>query len=128
MLCSIKNPSECRYVIRMWVTAGLCVLFATVAALTFRFGHPHGVIAYMVAVLPALPIIGALFYTGVYLSEEKDEFQRNMLVQSLLGGIGGTLALTTAWGYLEDFAKIQHLDPIWIYPVFWLFAAISYGW
>jgi hypothetical protein len=127
MICSIKSPAERRYVVRMWVAAGLCVLFSAVAALVFRLGHPHGVVAYLVGVLPALPIMGALVYTGVYLGEEKDEFQRNLLVQALLGGTGGILAATTAWGYLEDFAHAPHLDLIWVYPAFWLFAGISYG-
>lgn len=127
MNCSIKNPAGRRYVIRMWVAAGLCVVFSVVAALTFRFSHPHGFFAYLFATLPALPIVGALFYTGVYLTEETDEFQRNLLVQSLLGGIGGILALETIWGNLEDLARAPHLDLVWIYPLFYLFVAISYG-
>jgi hypothetical protein len=127
MICSIKSPVERRYVIRMWIAAALCVLFSAVAALVFRHGHPHGALSYLVAVLPALPIIGALIYTGVYLAEEKDEFQRNLLVQSLLGGTGGILAVITAWGYMEDFAHAPHMDLVWVYPLFWLFAGISYG-
>jgi len=126
MFYSIKNPAERRYVIRMWIMAALCVLFSLVAALVFRLSHPHNVVAYLVGVLPALPIIGALVYTGIYLAEETDEFQRNLLVQSLLGGTGGILAVITAWGYLEDFARAPHLDLIWVYPLFWLFAGISY--
>jgi preprotein translocase subunit SecY len=110
----------------MWSMAALCVLFSVIAALVFRLSHPHGVLSYLVAVLPALPIIGALVYTGVYLAEENDEFQRNLLVQSLLGGTGGILAVTTAWGYMEDFARAPHMDLIWVYPLFWLFAGISY--
>jgi len=127
MLCSIKSPAQRRYVIRMWVAAGLCVLFAVVAGMAFRLGHPHGVLGYGIAVLPALPIMWALYYTGVYLMEETDEFQRNLLVQSLLGGTGGILAAATAWGYLEDFAHAPHADLIWVYPLFWAFAGISYG-
>lgn len=126
MFCSIKSPAERRYVIRMWIMAALCVLLSAVAAVVFRHSHPHGVLSYLVAVLPALPIMGALVYTGVYLAEEKDEFQRNLLVQSLLGGTGGILAVTTAWGYMEDFAHAPHMDLVWVYPLFWLCAGISY--
>jgi len=125
MLCSINNPAQRRFTIRMGVAAGSCVLFSLVAALGFRFGHLIGVVAYLVAVLPALPIIGALVGTGAYLTEEKDEFQRNLLIQSLLGGIGATLAATTVWGYLEDFTHVPHLDLILVYPAFWLFVAFS---
>ena len=127
MICWSKNGAERRYVIRMWVAAGLCVLGSIVAAVAFKFGHPHGVVAYLVAVLPALPIIGALVYTGVYLGEEKDEFQRNLLVKALLGGTGAVLSGLTAWAYLEDLAHAPHLDLVWVYPAFWLFAGISYG-
>jgi hypothetical protein len=67
-----------------------------------------------------------LVYTGVYLAEEKDEFQRNLLVQSLLGGTGGILAVITAWGYMEDFAHAPHMDLIWVYALFWGFASVSY--
>jgi hypothetical protein len=126
MLCSYNNPAQRRFVIRMWLMAALCVLFSLVAALVFRISHPHGVLAYLVAVLPALPIIGALVYTGIYLGEEKDEFQRNLLVQSLLGGTGGILAVITAWGYMVDFAHAPHMDLVYVYPFFWVFAGISY--
>jgi hypothetical protein len=127
MICWSKNGSQRRFVVRMWMAAGLCVLFALIPALVFRFGHPHGVLAYMVAALPALPIGGALVGTGAYLAEEKDEFQRNLLVQALLGGTGGILTAVTAWGYVENFAHAPHLDLVWVYPAFWLFAGISYG-
>jgi hypothetical protein len=127
MTCSIKNQAGRRYTIRMWVAAGLCVLGSIVAAVAFKLGPPHGALAYLIAVLPALPIIGALVYTGVYLGEEKDEFQRNLLVKSLLGGTGAILSGLTAWGNLEDFAHAPHLDLVWVYPAFWLFAGISYG-
>ena len=127
MLCDFHgNAAQRRFVIRMWVAAGLCALLAVLAALTFRLLHLRGLPAYPVAVLPALPILGALLATGAYLNEEKDEFLHNVLVQCLLGGIGLTLAATTIWGYLEDFARIPHLDPVWIYPLFWLFAGLSY--
>ncbi len=125
MLLSCNNLAQRRFVVRMLVAAAFCVLFALMAALGFRFLHFTGISAYLVAVLPALPIIGALVGTGAYLNEEKDEFQRNLLVQSLLGGIGVTLAATTVWGYLEDFARAPHLNLIWVYPLFWLFVAAS---
>ena len=127
MFCWGKSVAERRYVVRMLVMAGLCVLGSILAASVFKLGHPHGFVAYLVAVLPALPIIGALVGTGVYLTEEKDEFQRNLLVQAMLGGTGAMLACLTAWAYLEDMAHAPHLDLVWVYPAFWLFAGISYG-
>ena len=125
MICSIKSPTARRLTYRVRGTMVLSVLFAVIAGLGFRFGHLHGIAAYSVAVLPALPILGVIVAFGVFLEEEKDEFQRNLLVQALLGGIGGTLAATTVWGNLEAFVHIPHLQPIWIYPIFWLFVGLS---
>jgi hypothetical protein len=126
MTCSIKSPVQRRFVIRCWVGALFVVLLTAVAALLVRLAHVHGPMAYPVAVLPALPIIWVLYETGRYLALETDEFQRNQLVQCLLGGIGGTLSLTTVWGNLEHFAHIPQLDPLLIYAIFWFFAAITY--
>jgi uncharacterized membrane protein len=125
-ICSSNNQAQRRYINRMWIAAGLSLVFSAVAKVAFLLAHLHGVFACLVAVLAALPILGALFATGAYLSEEKDEFQRDVLIQSLLGGIGLTLAATTVWGYLEDFVRAPGLDLIWVYPLFWLFALISY--
>jgi hypothetical protein len=108
------------------MSAALVVLLALCAAAAFRFYHLHGFAAYVVAVLPALPILWVLLELGRFLAVEKDEFQRNVLVQCVLGGTGGTLATTTIWGYLEDFTHVPHLDPVWVLPIFWLFFLVSY--
>lgn len=115
-----SNLAQRRYVSRMLVSAGFSILFSIGAKAAIRFGHlPHGV-SYLIALLPAFPIIGALVVTGLYLAEENDEFQRQLLIESVLGGMGITLAGTTVWGYLEAMASVPHLDSIWIYPIFWL--------
>ena len=126
MSCFYANPVQRRYVIQMFVTAMLCIFFSVLAVVGFRITHATGALAYVLGALPALPIMAALVLTGVYLDDEKDEFQRNLLVQSLLGGIGATLSLTTLWGNLEDFAHAQHLGLTWIYPLFWGFSGLSY--
>jgi len=126
MFCSSTSPAVCRLTNRVWGTVVLTVLFAVISGLGIRFGHLRGIAAYLVAVLPALPIIAVIVAFGIFLEEEKDEFQRNLLVQCLLGGIGGTLAATTVWGYLEAFVHAPHLPLMWIYPIFWLFVSVSY--
>ena len=125
MTCTLSNTAQRSYVVRACLAALLCVVITTGAGLGFRFGHLSGWLAYLVAVLPAFPIMGLLVVTGLYLSEEKDEFQRELLVQSLLAGIGLTLATTTVWGYLEDFAHAPHLSLVWIYPMFWVFTVLA---
>jgi CDP-diglyceride synthetase len=125
MECSTGNQAVRRFRFRCYASAAFVVLFCFVAVASFRLLHLHGVPAYFVAVLPALPILWALVAVGQYLAEEKDEFQRALHVEYLLWGIGGTLAVTTVWGYLEDFVQVPRLDLIYVYPIFWLFVAIA---
>jgi Kef-type K+ transport system membrane component KefB len=120
------NQAQGRYVARMFVAALFCLAFSMVAAAGVRHLHATGAAAYLLAILPALPIVAALVATGAYLNEEKDEFQRNLFVQAILGGIAGTLSLTTVWGYLEDFARAPHLRLAWVYPLFWIFVLAAF--
>jgi hypothetical protein len=124
MNCTI-NLAQKRFVTRSWLSVLLVVLLTVAAAIGFRYGQLHGVLSYPLAALPALPIVWLLFETARYLAEEKDEFQRNVLVQCLLGGIGGTLATTTVWSNLEHFTHVPHFDAMWVYPLFWIFVVIS---
>lgn len=126
MLANATSLVQHRFIVRMWTAAGLCALFSVSDVAAFRLFHLRGLPAYLIGALPGLPIVGQLLATGAYLKAETDEFPRAMLVQSLLGGTGATLAAITTWGYLEDFAQTPHLDLVWAYPLFWLFTALSY--
>ncbi len=89
--------------------------------------NPVKVVRQLLAVLPAVPILAALVCTVTYLAEEIDEFQRSLLIESILGGIGVALAATTVWGYLESFVRTTpHFGAIWVYPLFWFATALSY--
>jgi hypothetical protein len=125
MTCTLSSRAQRNYVVRCFGSALVCALVTAGAAMGFRFGHLTGFAAYVVAILPAFPIMGMLVVTGLYLAEEKDDFQRELLVQSLLYGIGLTLATTTTWGYLEDFVHAQHLSMVWIFPMFWIFTGLA---
>ena len=122
----ISNPAQSRYVVRMFVAAVLCIVFSSLAAAGFKVWHLKGVVAWVVAAVSALPIVATLAVTGAYLSEEKDEFQRNLYIESLLGGIAATLAVTTIWGFLEDFVQAPHLRLVWIFPMFWIFVTAAF--
>lgn len=127
MFCAFSNPAIRRFMMRFLA----CMLaYAMTLVLSFwvfvRF-HPTGILAWVLAVFPALAIVAQIVACGMYLAEEKDEFVRNVLVQSMIWGIGATLAVTTTWGFLEGFVHIRHLDPTLVYPLFWALTGISYG-
>ena len=125
MPCIPATKAGRRYVYRLAPTMAIYLVFLFIAQWSFHHLHPTGFIVYVLAVLPALPLIGSLIVVGLYITEESDEFERSILVQSMLWGFGGTLAVTTIWGFLEDFAKAPHISTFYVYVFFWIFMGIS---
>jgi hypothetical protein len=124
MRCSPTNPAQRRYLFRFMPTMILYATALIAATYAFRHDHPTGALAYTLAVLPAIPLLGVLIIVGVYLNEESDEFERTVVIQSMLLGFGATLAITTIWGFLEIFTNIRHLAPFSAFPMFWMFVGI----
>ncbi|HMD78340.1 MAG TPA: hypothetical protein VKG86_13315 [Terracidiphilus sp.] len=127
MNCSTNNPAARRYMWRFSVTMLLYILFLVLAVWVFVHHHPTGPLAWLLALLPALAIIGQIAAFGMYLAEEKDEFQVALGVKSMLWGIGGTLAVTVVWGFLENFVHLRHLDLILVYPLFCILSGLAFG-
>ena len=125
MQCFPSTKAGRRYVYRLAPTMAVYILFLFIAQWSFHHLHPNGLIVYFLAVLPALPLIASLVIVGLYIAEESDEFERSILVQSMLWGLGGTLAVSTIWGFLEDFAKAPHISTFYVYVFFWIFMGIS---
>jgi uncharacterized YccA/Bax inhibitor family protein len=109
----------------MMIAMVFYILFLFVAVRAFHHGHPEGVSAYLLALLPALPVVGITVVVGMYLAEEKDEFLRNVFIESMLWGIGVTLSVTTVWGFLELFVPVPHLDLYFVFALFWVAVGIA---
>jgi hypothetical protein len=127
MGCLQKNPATRRYLYRFVPTMTAYVVFLLFAEWAIHRFHPTGSLLYALAVLPAIPIVGIIVVVGLYLAEEKDEFQRNLLIQSMLWGLGAIMALTTVWGFLQIFTPIPRFQPYMTFPLFWCFQGIATG-
>ena len=125
MQCYPATKAGRRYIYRLAPTMALYVLFLFIAEWTFHRHHPTGFVVYLLAVLPALPLIGSLAIVGLYITEESDDFERSVLVQSMLWGLGVALSISTIWGSLEDFANAPHLSAFYVFLFFWIFMGIS---
>lgn len=79
----------------------------------------------LLGILMALLYIGFIANFGLYLAEEKDEFERAVLSQSMLWGVGATMIVASSWGVLELFDKVRHLNPVWFVPLFCFFMAAA---
>ena len=106
-----------------WRIIWLSLLYAALLLPTvYGFKHqliPHSV-AYFVAVLPALPIIGLFGAIGRYMVEEQDEYVRMLIVRQTLWASGFTLSVATIWGFLDNFGLVGHVDGYYIVIV-WYF-------
>jgi hypothetical protein len=125
MFCIPEGAASRRYLYRFAPAMGLYLLFLYISVKAFRHLHPTGAFAYGLAILPALPLIATIIIVGIYLVEEQDEFQRNLFIQSVLWGIGLSMAVMTVWGFLELLAGIPHFQTYLAYPLFWTFVGAA---
>jgi xanthosine utilization system XapX-like protein len=125
MQCLPYTKAGRRYTYRLAITMAVYLAFTFIAQWCFHHLHPTGLLVYLLALLPALPLVASLAVVGIYIAEESDEFERSILVQSMLWGLGGALSVATVWGSLEDFAHAPHLSAFYVYVFFWIFMGFS---
>ena len=117
------SPAARRYQRRMLVAAAVYMLTLIAAIGVHDHFHPTGVLAYAVAIAPAIPLIAVIIGLGVYLREEPDEFLRAVQAEGALWATGGTLAAASVWGFLETFELAPHV-PSWAgFPLWCLLLA-----
>ena len=115
-----RTSAWIRYNIRVVWLSLVYSAFLIFAVYGFKHRMFGGPASYLVAILPALPIIGIFAAIGRYLVEERDEYVRMLMVRQTLWASGFTLSLATIWGFLDDFKLVGHVDGYWIVIV-WYF-------
>jgi hypothetical protein len=93
------------------VLTAVLLLQSQIAHKTYLDAHPSVVLMYLLAILPAIPVIGVIAVVGRYLARENDEFVRMMVVQALLWGLGITFVADTFLGGLYADPSIDRLIP-----------------
>ena len=113
-----RSPAGRRYLKRFIPTMIVYVVAILAASFGFKLFQLSGPLAWAVAIAPALPILGVIAIMGLYIKEETDEFQRNVLIEAMLWALGLTLAITTVWGFLEIYAQAPGLQSFWAFPIY----------
>jgi len=120
-----KSPAEKRYIVRQ-LCAALVYLLATFVTLHILYhGRSRLTPAILLAAIPSIPLVAMIGIVALYLKEEKDEFQRELFIQSLLWGMGGTLALTSFWSFLHIFTHVPPVDGLHVFVIFWILMGLS---
>lgn len=97
------TPPMRRYTIRLilcLVAYGLALVLANFAFPAVRHITP---LAWALAILPALPIVGVFIVIGRLIVETDDEYQRMLFVKQTLIATGLTLSIATVWQWLVNF-------------------------
>jgi hypothetical protein len=103
----------------IWLSLTYAV-FLVGAGYGFKHDLVPSAVQYVVAMLPAVPVIGIFVAIGRYLVEEDDEYVRMLMVRQTLWASGFALSLATDWGFLESFDLVGHADGYWV-AVAWFF-------
>ena len=113
-------PYMRRYTIRM-LAFGAAYAVTLVGAIMImkQPWAPTGIPFYLLAVLPALPVIGMIWTIMRLAVENEDEYQRFLFGKQILIATGLTLALATIWGFLEDSDLVEdvaayHVTVVWL--------------
>ena len=114
------SPAMRRYNWRIVWLSLLYAIFLIAAVYGFKHQLFGGAVAYVAAVLPALPIIGIFAAMGRYLVEEEDEYVRMLMVRQSLWASGFALSVATIWGFLENFNLVEHVDAYSV-AIVWFF-------
>jgi hypothetical protein len=115
-----NNAAQRRYHLRIGAAMGLYIIMIAFEHRLFDAAAPAT--RYLLAALPALPVMACFAIMGRYLVEEQDEYIRMQTAVQSLWATGITLSGATLWGFLED-AGLRHL-PMFYVAIGW-FAALG---
>jgi hypothetical protein len=99
-------PMMVAYVVALFVSIGLHERLA-----------PTGLLAVVLAILPALPLIGVIWAMGRLLVEEQDEYLRSLHVRQFMIATGFMLVVTCVWGFLENFELVPQVPMYWAFII-----------
>jgi len=119
------SPATRRYNRRVIILSLVYAAALTSAIYAFNHRLVDGAGAWIVAGLPALPIIGIFVAIGYLLAEETDEYLRMLMVRQTLWASGFSLSIATLWGFLESFDLVGHIESYYV-AVLW-FGGLGLG-
>jgi hypothetical protein len=106
------RPPMRRYMLRFMPAMLLYVVILSLATELFQAEKPTGLLAWLIALAPAIPVLFAIRAIVLLIGEEDDEFQRMLQIKAFVLTTGLMLAICTVWGFLEMFSLVLHA-PLW---------------
>src|ERR1700710_3157145 len=73
--------------------------------------HPHDWHLYLAAALPSIPILCFAYIVGRYLREERDDYQRDVVIRGMLWGAAVVLSISVFASFLRSYGWSGSLPP-----------------
>lgn len=73
------------------------------------------------AIAASVPLLGVFASWGRYVAEERDEYQRMLVVNRIVTATNVTMVVAIVWGFLQAFGAMD-LTPMYWIPVVWVVA------
>lgn len=90
-----------------------------VAAIGGAFDDRSAPGSWLLGLAVAAPVVGQLWAT-LALMHDADEFVRALTAKRFILASGAAMAIFTAWGFVEEYARAPHVPGYVIYMLFWL--------
>ena len=118
MFCKGSTVARKRYERDVWrfMAAYLVVVFCSAWFVKHDGGEKFYL--YFWSVIPSIPILALIVRMGRYLREETDEYQRLLVMQSLLIGTGALVGAMMVSDFLRAFAEVKGLPPFAGFVIF----------
>lgn len=95
-----------------------------VAAIFGAFDDMKSPATWFFAMLVTAPVIGHIGSVLVWM-RDSDEFVRAVAAKRFIAATGIAMAIATAWGFMELYAKAPHVSAAMMFPLFWFSFALS---
>ncbi len=111
------TSASSRYIKRMMILAVVYVAGLFFAESMFDAFALKGVPAVLVALVPALGIIGFIWAMGRYLLEEEDEYIRMRETQKFIMATGFMMVIVTIYGFLQQYELVPDIPGYFAFVV-----------
>ena len=111
-----------RFLVRIGASTVVLALSITAARHLIEQALVGGPLAWVVALVPGLAMLGFFYAYGMLIVEQKDEFIRMLVIRQLIIATGIALSFATVWGFLEEFGLVEHIYPYY-FAIAWVVGA-----
>jgi hypothetical protein len=94
------SPYQRRSMRTIEIMMGVCIALSILLQAILERHHPSLATRYGMAVLSIAPVIMTIILIARYLQGEKDEYLRNLVVQSMLWGLGMVMVADSFFSYV----------------------------